>query len=134
MLAKREIAAEWDNLSPTAPQLETTSRLELIPLYEEAGAGDDFMQAGLSASAVARDMSMLALLTCIIAIAFGWWMQKQGWGRCFRLKLKISFGVVLTQTLLTLICPLVTTETGFLVWLAGVSLALGVGMPVMLGI
>ncbi len=86
---------------------------------------------GLSASAVAHDMALLALLTCLIAIAFGWWMQKQGWGRRFQLKLQISFGVVLAQTVLTLICPLVTTETGFLVWLAGVSLALGVGVPVM---
>ena len=86
---------------------------------------------GLSASAVARDMALLALLTCVIAIAFGWWMQKQGWGRRFRLKLQISFGVVLTQTVLTLVCSLVTTETGFLVWLAGVSLALGIGVPVM---
>lgn len=85
----------------------------------------------LSASAVARDMALLALLTCVIAIAFGWWMQKQGWGRRFQLKLQISFGVVLAQSALTLICPLVTTETGFLVWLAGVSLALGVGVPVM---
>jgi len=86
---------------------------------------------GLSASVVARDMALLALLTCVTAIAFGWWMQKQGWGRRFRLKLQISFGVVLAQTVLTLICPLVTTETGFLIWLAGVSLALGVGVPVM---
>lgn len=86
---------------------------------------------GLSASTVARDMAMLALLTCIIAIAFGWWMQSRGWGRRFRLKLQISFGVVLAQTILTLICALITTEAGFLLWLAGVSLALGVGVPVM---
>lgn len=86
---------------------------------------------GLSAPTVARDMSLLALLTCIIALLFGWWMQRKGWGRRFRLKLKISFGVVLAQTLLTLICPLITTEPGFLLWLAGVSLTLGVGVPVM---
>ncbi len=86
---------------------------------------------GLSAGAVARDMALLALTTCFIAIGFGLWMQKRGWGKNFRLKLRLSFGVVLFQTLLTLVCPLVSNETGFLVWLAGVSLALGVGVPVM---
>ena len=86
---------------------------------------------GLSASTVARDMALLALLTCIIALMFGWWMQRQGWGRRFRLKLQISFGVVLAQAILTLISPLIAAEPGFLVWLAGVSLALGVGVPVM---
>ncbi len=86
---------------------------------------------GLSPSAVARDMACLALLTCLIAIAFGWWIQKQGWGRRFRVKLRLSFGVVLAQILLTFICPFVTGEPGFLVWLAGVSVALGVGVPVM---
>ena len=60
---------------------------------------------GLSASAVARDMALLALLTCVIAIAFGWWMQKRGWGRRFQLKLQISFGVVLTQTLFNAYLP-----------------------------
>lgn len=86
---------------------------------------------GLRASAVARDMALLALLTCIIAIASGWWMQKRGWGRRFKLKLKISFGVVLAQAVLTLVCPWVASEAAFLVWLAGVSLALGIGVPVM---
>ncbi len=86
---------------------------------------------GLSAASVARDMALLALATCITAILFGRWMQKQGWGRCFQRKLQISFGVVLAQMILTGICPLITNEAGFLVWLTGVSLALGVGVPTM---
>ena len=86
---------------------------------------------GLSAQTVARDMALLALMTCFIAIASGWWMQRRGWGRNFRIKLQLSFAVVSTQTLLTLICPLVATEAGFIAWLGGVSLTLGVGVPVM---
>ena len=42
MLANREIAAELENLPEIAPQLKTTSRLEIIPLYEEAGSADDY--------------------------------------------------------------------------------------------
>ncbi|MDL1945040.1 hypothetical protein FBQ99_22215 [Chloroflexi bacterium CFX2] len=76
---------------------------------------------GLSAQAVARDMALLALMTCFIAIAFGWWMQRLGWGRNFRLKLRLSFGVVLVQALLTFICPMVSNETGFILWLGGGS-------------
>lgn len=86
---------------------------------------------GLSAQAVARDMALLALLTCLIAVSSGWWMQQRGWGRRFRLKLRLSFGVVLLQSLLTLVCPLVNSEAWFMIWLAGVSLALGIGVPVM---
>lgn len=86
---------------------------------------------GLGAATVARDMALLALLTCFIAISFGAWMQKRGWGRRFQLKLRLSFGVVLAQTLLTLVCPLATSEAAFIAWLAGASLALGIGVPVM---
>ncbi len=86
---------------------------------------------GLSAAAVARDMALLALLTCVVSIAFGWWMQRRGWGRRFRLKLRLALAVVLAQAVLTLVCPLVQTEAAFLAWLAAVSLALGVGVPAM---
>jgi MFS family permease len=86
---------------------------------------------GLSSAAVARDMALLALLTCVVAISFGWYMQQLGWGRRFRLKLRLALAVVLAQTALTLICPLLQTEAAFLAWLAGVSLALGVGVPAM---
>jgi len=86
---------------------------------------------GLSAQAVARDMALLALMTCFIAIAFGWWMQRRGGGKNFRLKLRLSCGVVMMQTLLTFICPWITAEAVFILWLGGVSLTLGIGVPVM---
>jgi 7,8-dihydropterin-6-yl-methyl-4-(beta-D-ribofuranosyl)aminobenzene 5'-phosphate synthase len=43
MLANREIAAEWDNPPAVVPPLAKTSRLEIIPLYEEAGSTDEFI-------------------------------------------------------------------------------------------
>lgn len=86
---------------------------------------------GLSAAAVARAMALLALLTCAIGLAFGRWMTHQGWGRRLRRKLQLSFGVIVLQAVLTLICPWVNREAGFLLWLTGVSLALGIGVPVM---
>jgi len=86
---------------------------------------------GLSAAAVARDMALLALLTCIIALAFGCWMTRQGWGRLFRRKLQLAFGVIVLQSALTFASTWVNSEAVFVLWLAGVSLALGVGVPVM---
>lgn len=84
---------------------------------------------GLNARFVARDMSLLAIGTCLTALLFGVWMQRMGVG--FRKKLQISFWVVVSQAGLTFLCPLVQNEATFMLWLAGTSLALGVGVPVM---
>lgn len=43
MLVNREIAAELENLPDMAPQLGATSHLEIIPLYENAGASDEYV-------------------------------------------------------------------------------------------
>lgn len=86
---------------------------------------------GLSAAAVARDMALLSLLTCAIALFAGRWMTRQGWGRNFRRKLQISFGVIVLQSGLTFISVWVNSEIAFLFWLLGISLALGIGVPVM---
>jgi len=42
MLTKREIVAEWESMPVNVPQLKTTSRLEIIPLYEESGSADNY--------------------------------------------------------------------------------------------
>lgn len=77
-------------------------------------------QLGLGSKAFARDMALLAVFTCLTALVFGFWMQRQSWRRSFQTKLRLSFGVVLAQTLLTLLCPLVRNETVFIAWLVGV--------------
>jgi MFS family permease len=88
-------------------------------------------QLGLSASQIGRDMALLALFTCGIALAFGWWMQQRGWGKQFRKKLRISFGVVFAQALLTAAVALIQDEFSFVIWLAAVSISLGIGVPAM---
>lgn len=42
-LTNQEIAREWDEFPTIVPDLKTTSHLEIVPLYEEAAATDDFM-------------------------------------------------------------------------------------------
>jgi MFS family permease len=84
---------------------------------------------GLTPRRIAADMALFALLTCLAALAGGYWMQRRGWGRRFRLKLRLAFYVVLAQTILTAICPLARTETAFLAWLSATAAALGLGVP-----
>ena len=84
---------------------------------------------GMSEAEVARNMAYLALITSLVAILVGLWMMKRGWSRDLHAKLRLAFGVVLVQTLLTGIAPLVRTEAGFLAWVVIASLALGVGVP-----
>ena len=84
---------------------------------------------GLSKASVATQMAYLALMTCAIALAFGYLMKKLGWSSRFRVKLRLAFLVVALQTVLTLIAPLVRSESAFFAWIAFASLALGIGMP-----
>lgn len=83
----------------------------------------------LPAATVAQQMALLALITCLVALSFGWWMQRRGWSTRLLLKLQLALGVVAVQTGLTAVAPHVSTETGFLAWIVVCSLALGVGVP-----
>jgi len=43
MTVQREIDRSWNAMPENIPELESTSRLEIIPLYEEARTSDDFV-------------------------------------------------------------------------------------------
>ena len=59
--ANREIAAEWQTAPTVIPSLAATSRLEIIPLYEEASAGDPYV-SGHGVSYLIRTDSVTVLL------------------------------------------------------------------------
>jgi MFS family permease len=84
---------------------------------------------GTTHQQVAIYMAFLALLTSITAILVGWLMMKRGWSSDLRIKLRLAFGVVLVQTFLTWTAPSIRSENMLLAWVAGASLALGVGVP-----
>lgn len=83
----------------------------------------------LPATAVAGQMALLALLTCLTALIVGYQMSKRGWSTRLLVKLQLATGVVLGQTILTAVAPHVANQAGFLVWIILCSLALGVGVP-----
>lgn len=41
-LTNREIEREWEEIPTIVPELKSTSHLEIVPLYEEAGVSDDW--------------------------------------------------------------------------------------------
>ena len=83
----------------------------------------------LPPAAVAQQMALLALLTCMVALLVGWWMQQRGWSTQLLRKLQLALGVVLVQTMLTAVAPHVNSSTQLLLWIVVCSLALGVGVP-----
>ena len=85
---------------------------------------------GLGQARVAQSMAVLALVACIVALATGALLQRRPDLRRLRMRLQITFFVILVQTLLTLITPLVRTEAAFTLWILAASVTLGVGMPV----
>ena len=83
----------------------------------------------LSPLTVAQQMAALALLTCLTAFVSGYWMQQRGLGRRFLPKLQLVLAVVVTQTVLTAVTPLLCSPIGLWIWIALCSLTLGIGVP-----
>jgi MFS family permease len=84
---------------------------------------------GLTEAQVAGHMALLAVLTCVVGLITGWVMKRTGWTSRLRVKLRLAFGVVLVQTVLTVLALLVQTPQAFLAWIVLGSIALGVGVP-----
>jgi hypothetical protein len=78
---------------------------------------------------VARQMALLAFLTCITALSAGFALQRRGWGTRLLRKLQLTLAVIVVQTALTAVAPVVATPGQFTLWIVVCSLALGVGVP-----
>jgi MFS family permease len=87
----------------------------------------------MSEASVARNMAMLAGVTCLVALTLGFAMQRWGWSTNFTAKLRIVFFVILLQTALTAIAPSISSTTAFTVWILFASVALGAGVPATFG-
>ena len=89
---------------------------------------------GMSRNAVAWWMAGLALLTVVVAIAFGIAFDRRGLGRDLETKFRLLFGVVLVQLVLTAVAPAIRSVPGFGAWIVVGAIALGVGVPVSFGL
>ncbi len=88
---------------------------------------------GLDASRVVAAMSMLAVVTSVVAVAFGLALARRPWGTSLVAKVRIAFGVVAVQTALTLVAPHLRSEPEFWAWIVATAAALGVGVPATFG-
>ena len=88
---------------------------------------------GLDAARVAGAMALLAVVTCVVAVAFGLALARAPWGTRLVAKVRIAFGVVAVQTALTLVAPHLRSEAELWAWIAVTAVALGVGVPATFG-
>ncbi len=84
---------------------------------------------GMSRAEVAGAMTMLALLTCFVALGFGFWMSAREWGTRFVFKLRLVFLIILGQLILTPLALLIRTPGAFYAWVIACSILLGMGVP-----
>ena len=89
---------------------------------------------GMTREGVAVNMTYLALATTAVAIGVGWMMTRRGWSQRFLVKLRLAFAVVVVQTALTAVAPMIRSEEQFLAWILVASVALGVGVPATFGL
>jgi len=85
---------------------------------------------GMSNTAVSAWMAALALSTFVVAVVAGVTMDRRGWSTDLRTKLKLLFGVLVVQFVLTAAAPHIRTVAAFGAWILVASVALGIGFPV----
>ncbi|MDF1521428.1 MAG: hypothetical protein P1P87_01240 [Trueperaceae bacterium] len=88
---------------------------------------------GLEAVRVAAAMSLLAVVTSVVAVAFGIAMVRRPWGASLVAKVRLAFGVVTAQAALAWVAPHLRSEPELWAWIAATAIALGVGVPVTFG-
>lgn len=87
---------------------------------------------GMSETAVASQMALLALVTCLTALAFGIWMSRRVPGLAF--KLRVAFLTVLIQTGLTFLAGRISRPSEFTAWIVVCALTLGMAVPATFGL
>jgi hypothetical protein len=89
---------------------------------------------GLPPDRVAGHLAVLAGGTLVVALAAGVVLHRTGASARFRTKLRLLSLVVLLQTALTAVAPVVGSERALALWVLTASVALGVGVPAMFGL
>jgi MFS family permease len=83
---------------------------------------------GMSRTAVATQMALLALVTCVVALLTGRRLSQRGRATLMT-KLSLSLGVVAGQTALTAVAPAVPNPVILTLWIVVCSVLLGVAVP-----
>jgi MFS family permease len=104
----------------------TFVQLGLVDLGTEVIGMDEWL--------VAANMAAFALITCVVAVGFGWLMRRRGWSAQFDRKLRLAFLVAVVQAGLTGLAPFLSSAQAFSAWIVATSLMVGIGVPVTFGL
>lgn len=85
---------------------------------------------GMAGRSVSLTMAALALTALAVSVASGMVMDRRGWSRDFRLKLRLLTVVTAVQLVLTVLAPLLRSPEGFVMWVVACAATIGIGMPV----
>jgi len=85
---------------------------------------------GMPGRDVSLVMALLAVVALTVSVAAGVVMDRRGWSRDLRLKLRLLTVVTAVQLILTVVAPQLGTPAGFTAWVVVCAATIGVGMPV----
>ena len=85
---------------------------------------------GMARTEVSTWMAVLAVVTFGVAVLVGYTMDRRNWSRDLLVKLRLLFGVVVVQLLLTAVAPFIRSVPAFGGWILLASASMGVGFPV----
>ncbi|TLP75768.1 MFS transporter [Nesterenkonia sphaerica] len=88
----------------------------------------------LPAGRIAQAMALLAGVTLVVALGTGLVMHRRRWSESFKFKLQLLAAVAVLQTALTLVAPLLRSQTELTVWIVLASIGLGLGVPCLFGL
>jgi MFS family permease len=89
---------------------------------------------GLTGFEVSVWMAALAFVAFLSAIVVGTALDRYGWSTDFDAKLRLLWGVVVVQLVLTLVAPHLRTGAAFGAWVLVCAVSLGTGMPTTFGL
>lgn len=87
-------------------------------------------RVGLGSQAVSQVMAVFAVLAFVVAVVTGRTMDRRRWSSRLRVKLRMLFVVLVSQTALTLSVGSVHTPVQYSGWVTVAAVTIGVGMPV----
>lgn len=87
-------------------------------------------RVGMERGDVSIAMAGFALAAFVVAVAVGRTMDRRGWSRGLRVKLRMLFAIVVAQTALTMVVVAVESPVAFVAWVAAGSVVIGTGIPV----
>ena len=84
---------------------------------------------GVRMETIAAAMGLLAAVTLVMTLTTGYLIDRKSWGTATLGKCRVLFAIVVLQMVVTYLLTAVSSLPGFLLWIVGCSVLLGVAIP-----